>query len=294
MRKFLLILLLLFFTFEQPANAWDFSAFADEYKINKEVRAVKKLLKSQVKYANKNDFEKFISTYDEKYVSGDGFNLDVYSTMVKDLWGLYDGIEYAVEFKDININGNEARVELVETSFADIDIASNYDGELKSISNSVYYLRKINGKWKVVSDSVIDEITSMLYGDAKDLEVKLTVPNSINAGTDYLATLEFEPPAETFAIASIALDKVEYPQKSTKEVFRLMPEDNILERYFTSNKENLNEYIVASIGLTKTTVTDVSFNLSLTGFGYTIKRVNVIPNKDNFSEEVRSDNVENK
>ena len=56
-----------------------------------------------------------------------------------------------------------------------------------------------------------------------------------------------------------------------------MPEDNILERIFTSNNDNVNEYIVASIGLTKTSLTPSSLNLSLMGFGYTIRRVNVIP-----------------
>ena len=39
-------------------------------------------------------------------------------------------------------------------------------------------------------------------------------------------------------------------QVQTKEVFRSMPEDNILERIFTSNDNNKNEYVIASIGLT--------------------------------------------
>ena len=115
----------------------------------------------------------------------------------------------------------------------------------------------------------------MLYGDAKGLDVKLTVPELIDANTDYTASLEFLPPNETLAIASIASDKVEYPQKPTEEIFRPLPEDNILERILTSNNENADEYVVASIGLTKSKVTDASLKLSLTGFGYTIKRVNV-------------------
>ena len=50
-----------------------------------------------------------------------------------------------------------------------------------------------------------------------------------------------------------------------------------LERFFTSNGEDANEYVVASIGLTKTSIADLSLKLSLTGFGYAIKRVNVVP-----------------
>lgn len=278
MKKILITLLLQLILL--PANAFDFSLIINDCQTNKDIRAVKKVLKSQVKYANKNDFNKFISTYDEKYVNGDGFNLDIYSTLVKDLWALYDGIEYDVEIKNVLIKDNIATVELIETSYADLPASHAYSGELKSIANSIYKLHKINNEWKVISDSVIDETTSMLYGAAKDLDVVLNVPIQVNAGTDYTATLEFETPKEMVAIASIAADRVEYPQKPTQEVFRAMPEDNILERIFTSNNDNVNEYIVASIGLTKTSLTPSSLNLSLMGFGYTIRRVNVIPIKE--------------
>lgn len=292
MKKFILSSLILLLL-NLPANAWDFNGFKKNCVDVKETIAVKNLLKSQVRYANKNNFEKFIATYDEKYVNGDGFNLDIYSTMIKDLWALYGGIEYAVEFKNVDINGDEAEVELIETSYANLDVNEAYDGELKSVANSVYNLRKSNGKWRVVSDRVIDETTSMLYGEAKDLDVKLFVPNEIEPGVDYVATLEFEPPEETYAIASIAADKVEYPQQPTKEVFRVLPEDNILERIFTSNNDNVNEYIVASIGLTKASITDASLKLSLTGFGYTIKRVNVVE-KAISKEQMKDENVKNK
>ena len=292
MKKFILSSLILLL-WNLPASAWDFNSFKNSCVDIKETIAVKNLLKSQVRYANKNNFEKFIATYDEKYVNGDGFNLDIYSTMVKDLWALYGGIEYAVEFKNVDINGDEAEVELIETSYANLDVNEAYDGELKSVANSVYNLRKSNGKWRVVSDRVIDETTSMLYGEAKDLDVKLFVPNEIEPGVDYVATLEFEPPEETYAIASIAADKVEYPQQPTKEVFRVLPEDNILERIFTSNNDNVNEYIVASIGLTKASITEASLKLSLTGFGYTIKRVNVVPKTEN-EKQAKDENVKNK
>ena len=255
-------------------------AFTENFSIknlfqNKDERAVTKLLKSQVRYANKTDFDKFIATYDPQYVNGDGFNLDVYSKLVKEIWDTYDGIEYGIKINNIDIDGNKAIVELVETAYAEIKVSKVYDGELKSNSTALYTLEKKDGKWKVVSDTVLDETTSMLYGDAKGLDVKLTVPELIDANTDYTASLEFLPPNETLAIASIASDKVEYPQKPTEEIFRPLPEDNILERILTSNNENADEYVVASIGLTKSKVTDASLKLSLTGFGYTIKRVNV-------------------
>lgn len=282
--KKILVLAVIAFSIMQPAQAWNFASFSESIQQASEVRAVKKVLKSQVKYANKNDFKKFISTYDAKYVNSDGFDLDIYSSLVKDIWNLYDGIEYAVKIKDVTIDGEDAVVKLIETSFANFEVNATYDGELKSEADSIYYLKKRNGRWKVISDEVVDETTSMLYGSAKDLDIKLTVPTEIAPGVDYTAVLEFEPPKETFAIASIASDKVEYPQKPTKEVFRLLPEDNILERIFTSNTEDMNEYVVASIGLTQTTINDTSLNLNLTGFGYTIRRVNVISKNEKLNQ----------
>ncbi len=272
MKRVLSVLFLLLFL-NQTAFAWSWR------DLNSEEYAVKKLLKSQIKYANKADFKKFINTYDSKYVNSDGFNLDIYSSLVKDIWKTYDNIKYGINISKIVVENNKATVDLVETSYAKIPVSDVYDGELKSSANTVYYLEKINGEWKIVSDKVLDETTTMLYGEAIGLDIKLDVPNNIQSNTDYCVTLEFEPPKETIAIASIASDIVEYPQKPTKEVFRALPEDNILERIFTSNSQNVNEYIVASIGLTKSSICDLNINLSLAGFGYAIKRVNVVSNK---------------
>lgn len=274
MKKLILTLILLLFVI-QPSYSGGILA---DIKNQNDIRQVRRLLNSQVRWANKTNFDKFIATYDEGYKNSDGFNLEIYSNLVKDIWNTYDKIRYGIKIKSISVNGEEARAELTETSRADIPLPeTSYNGELKSLSESIYYLRKINGKWKVISDDVTDETTTMMYGKAKELDVKLTVPEKIEADTEYTATLEFVPPEDTMAIASLASDIVEYPQKPTQEVFRAMPEDNILERLFTSNNKNTNEYVVASIGLTQTSVCDLSIKLSLTGFGYKIKRINVIP-----------------
>lgn len=244
---------------------------------NNDTREIKSLLNSQVRYANRTNFDKFIATYDKSYVNSDGFNLETYSNLVKDIWDTYDKIVYGIKIKDISVQEDDAKVEVTEYSYADIPVSEKMDGVLKSESESIYYLKKMDGNWKVISDKVLSESTSMLYGDAKELDIKLTAPQNIDAGVEYTASLEFTPPENVIAIASIANDKVEYPQKQAKEVYRKFPEDNILERLFVSNSDNLNEYVVASIGLTKADVDDLSIKLSLTGFGYKIVRVNVVP-----------------
>lgn len=241
---------------------------------NNDEREVKSLLNAQVRYANRTNFKKFVNTYDKDYVNSDGFDLETYSKIVKDVWESYDKIKYGIKIKNVEINDNLAIVEVDETSSATIP-DEHMNGVLKSEANSVYHLKKVDGKWKVSYDAVNSENTSMLYGEAKDLNIKLTAPQEIEAGVEYTASLEFTPPENSVAIASIASDKVEYPQKQAKEVFRKLPDDNVLERLFVSNTDNMNEYIIASIGITKADINDLSIKLSLTGYGYQITRVNV-------------------
>ncbi len=274
MKKFLLSVLL--FILFSPSGYADGGFFSSDF-FDSNKRGVKSLLNSQIKYANKNNFDKFIATYDKNYKNGDGYDIDIYSKLVKELWDNYDNIKYSIKIKDITFEEDgTAKVSLIETSSADIPVTKKMSGILRSEADSIYYLKKINGKWKVTSDKINDEVTSMLYGDAINLDIKLSAPHEVTPGYEYTASLEFDPPKDTFAIASIAKDKVEYPQKQAKEVFRKLPDDHILERLFIANSDNANEYIIASIGLTKADIKDMSIKLSLTGFGYRIIRVNVV------------------
>lgn len=269
-RILLLIFVALFFTQNCFAFSWGIKPTDEE--------TLTSFFKKQEYYANKSNLKNYLKTYSTNYKSADGFNLETYSKLVRDLWAIYKNIEYDITIKKITVDKNTAQVEILEKSFAEIKTSKVYSGELNSNAHIIYYLEKIENKWKIVGDTVLDETTSILYGTAKGLEVKLSAPNNIKANTEYSAILEFEPPKNTIAIASIVSDKVEYPQEPSKEVFRALPEDKILERLFTSNNENTNEYVIASIGLTKSNVTPQNIQLSLTGFGYTMKRVNIIHN----------------
>ena len=190
MKKLLLLLCLTTF-FMQPSDAWSWRNCENDEK------AIKKLLSTHVKYANRTDLDKFIKTYDSKYINTDGFNLDIYSDLVKGIWEKFDNIEYSIVINDIEVNNDKATVELVEKSYAEIPLNNAYEGELKSESNAIYYLEKINGAWKITADKVLEETTSMLYGQAKDLDIKLTTPLNIEPNKEYTATLEFVPPKET-------------------------------------------------------------------------------------------------
>lgn len=277
-KLFLSIIISIFFI--SPSFAWNFDGFNNE-------RAVKNVLYSQIKYANKANFDKFIDTYDKDYKNADGLNLEKYSELIKTLWETSLNLKYENDIKNIKIDNDIATVEVTEYSSAKMPLMKDYDGQLISVSDSVYKLRKKNGKWKVIYESVSDETTSMLYGDLKNLDIKLNVPKTVQADEEYSASLELIPPNGTLAIASLTSEKIEYPQKKVQEVFRAIPEDNILERLFTANSDNLNEYIIASIGLTKTDICNLSVKMSLAGFGYVIKRVNVTSSESNVNEQTK-------
>ena len=95
MRKFLLTILLVFLLSQNCLAESNISGI----KLFENTRAVKSVLNSQIKFANRLNFDKFISTYDVNYKNGDGYNLDIYSKLVKELWDNYDNIKYEIMTK---------------------------------------------------------------------------------------------------------------------------------------------------------------------------------------------------
>ena len=150
MKKIILITLLSILL--TPASfAEENTPFFNLRILNNDTREVKSLLNAQVRYANRNNFDKFINTYDKNYVNSDGFNLETYSNIVKDVWQSYDKIKYGIKIKNIAIKDDSAIVQIEETSNAIIP-DKTMSGVLKSEADSVYHLKKVDGKWKVVVD----------------------------------------------------------------------------------------------------------------------------------------------
>ena len=137
MKKLLLTILLVFLLSQNCLAESNISGI----KLFENTRAVKSVLNSQIKFANRLNFDKFISTYDVNYKNGDGYNLDIYSKLVKELWDNYDNIKYGIKIKDIVFEDeNTAQVSLIETSSADIPMTKKMSGVLYSEANSIYYL----------------------------------------------------------------------------------------------------------------------------------------------------------
>ena len=249
------------------------------FKIRADKKAIKKALKLQEKYAAKYDIVGLSTLYHQDFVSADGFKKDVYFELIKDTWKSYPDIIYTSEIKDIRINGDLAEVDVYETSLAtttEIEQGVKIYGELNSISNGTYYLKQQNDKWLVISEKVKNEKSFLKYGDTRFVEMDLTSPEVTKAGEYYTASLKIDKPKDAFIVASICQDAITYPQQKPKEVFRNLPDDNILERMFIANKNGKNEYNIASIGMSKSrTVAFDKVQVYMAGLAFIMTRVNV-------------------
>ena len=249
--------------------------------------SIKYFIKKQNFLANRKALKPLLKTYSNDYINYDGYNKAEYETLIKDIWLSYPKITYKSDIEKITfLSSAEAEVYVKEYSKSKLPKYANLEGSLNSVSSTVYRLKKNGKKWLTLSDRVLDEDTSMLYGDAQKLDISLKAPQNVQPLKEYTSTLEIKNYNDDLVIASIAKEQIEYPHKVAKEVFRKLPDDGILERLFIANDNNKNEYIMASIGLTKTDINKEKIKVYLIGYGYKIIRVNV---NDNNLDEVGND-----
>ena len=118
--------------------------------------------------------------------------------------------------------------------------------------------------------------------DARFVKMELNAPSLIGAGEEYTAELKVDLPKDQIVIASINKERIVQPVKKDTEVFKRLPEEQILERVFNANTDNINEYAVASVGITKSEkIDDELMKVYMNGLAFIITRVNVVP-KNNF------------
>ena len=291
MKKFLILLMLTIL------SIGSLSAYADDLPIRQKLLnskptysnkySVVKFFQEHVYYANKNSIEDFLRLYSTQYISNDGFKLDSTTELFTDLWKQYNGIKYKNNVNSVAFYGDTAVVNVSETATAAI---ANDDkkGELKSFVDVIYYLQRKGKSWIITGENVLTEEIVISWGDAKSVAMYLEAPQLVGAGEEYSAKLYIAPPTGIFAIGSISTEIVSYPQKPQKDVFKKFASDYSLERLFTANTKNTNEYVVASIGYSRPTMSQASgFNMNLAGYACLIRRVNVVP--ENKYIEVKND-----
>ena len=144
-------------------------------------------------------------------------------------------------------------------------------------------MKKINDTWKIVSDEILMEETSLKYGLANKVNMNLITPMSVKSGEEYDLSLQIEKPKDIIALASISREEIVYPPVDYTEKFRKIPEVGELERVVRANNKNLDEYAIASIGLTKVTMNEekTKARIEILGIAYLMKRVNMDAIKKN-------------
>ena len=242
---------------------------------------VKNVVDLQTTYANKYDLEGLSSLYTKDFINSDGINKEIYFKLIKDTWETYPDISYKTQINKIEVGENYATVYVDEIAVAtsketveDLTVI----GELYSTSKCVYYLEKQGSKWLISSEKVLDETSTLKYGDARYAKIELNVPKQIGAGKEYTASLNVTTPIDSAIIASISKENIVYPQTKSEDAFRKLTDNSVLERVFTSNKDNVNEYAVASIGITRAqSVSDNQARIYMGGLAFIMTRINVTP-----------------
>ena len=222
------------------------------YKIN--YNDVKAVINQQTVYTNKYDLDGLSSLYAKDFTNSDGFNKEVYFKLIKETWETYPDIIYKTHINNIEFSDNYATVVVDETAIATSKETVgelSVIGELYSTSKCVYFLEKQGTKWVISSEKILDETSTLKYGNARYSKIELSAPKQIGANQDYTATLKVTAPKDSAVIASISKENIVYPQTKAEDAFRRLTGDNILERVFHSNSENVNEYTVASVGITR-------------------------------------------
>lgn len=259
-------------------------------------KEITNLFKKLDSYNEKSDIKKTKMLYSEDFVNNDGFDKTMYMKAVKSGYTSYENKKVTTKINSISVNDSYAVVHVTENGEAETVKPSDDIGDKGQIIASAdvyYYLQKINKKWQITSANVVDENFSILYGYAKNVYFALNVPNQIKANSEYTATLSFAPMKDVLVSASINHEPIIYPTPTTSKAFKTVNSDGVLERIFTANSDNYNEYVIASIGLSRPKmVAQNSYNIQLEGTAFVIRRVNVfkpitpkIPKKNSEKEK---------
>lgn len=280
-----LIILTLLLANISPAEAGIISAHKARIEQNRLYKSayndVKRVIDQQTVYTNKYDLDGLSSLYSKEFVNSDGFNKEVYFKLIKETWETYPDISYKTQINKIEVGENYATVYVDEVAVAtskETVEELTVIGELYSTSKCVYYLEKQGSKWLISSEKVLDETSTLKYGDARYADIDLNVPKQIGAGKEYTASLNVVTPIDSVIIASISKENIVYPQTKSEDAFRKLTDNSVLERVFTSNKNNVNEYAVASVGITRAeSVSDTQARIYMGGLAFIMTRINVIP-----------------
>ena len=252
---------------------------------------IRKIFEQYQKYTNSQNIDGFMNLHDESYVSTDGYNKNRLKELALEAWKEFPDVKYTIKVISVNVDIDNATVITTERMSGLSNASVEYikgTGYIDSESTAVYYLKKYSNDWRITSDFIINEKSSMRYGVAKYIPMKLDAPSIVAPNEEYTAILKINVPKHYVALVSINNEPITYPTERSTEVFRSIKADGTRERILTSNDGKKNENAIASIGIAKPQISNDAINVNLLGIAFLSSRVNVLEHK------YSSFNIENK
>ena len=291
MHKFILIVILVFgictqanvFASEKSSLPVEFKSigFHKKNEITPELQ-IKDIFINYQKYTNNKNLDAFLNLHDSDYLSADGYNKSRLKDLAVESWKEFPDVRYTIKVLSIDVDVDYATVitkeRLSGTTASGVEFVKG-NGYIDSESIAIYYLKRLSNEWKISSDFVISEKTSMRYGIAKYIPMKLDAPSIVSPNEDYTAILKMSIPKSYIALISINNEDISFPLQKSTEVFRTLKSSGIQERILTSNKGDKNENAVASVGIAKPDFKGNDLNVNILGIAFLSSRVNVIKHK---------------
>lgn len=257
---------------------------------------IRKIFQDYEKYTNSKDINNFAKLYDTTYRSADGYDLDRLKKLAIESWKDYPNVKYSVKILSLNIDIDNATVITNERLSGLTESGVDYikgKGDIDSESTSVYYLQRFSNEWRIISDFIISEKTSMRFGAARYIPMRLDAPSIASPNEDYTAIIKMDVPRDYVALVSLTNEPITYPIEKSTEVFRGLKADGIRERILKTNDGTKNENAIASIAIAYPDVKNDMINISIAGIAFMSSRVNVVKHKidtvSDLQEELATD-----
>ena len=243
---------------------------------------VENFYKKYNRYSSKNDIKKLKEMYSDSFINNDGFDKETIFKLMKEASDSYRNVSYDTEILNIEANDLYAVVTAKEIASGEtnskIPKIDSY-GQVSSELIFKNYLKKEDGKWKIIAAELISEKIALKYGEAKNMNVTMFAPQMIAQGSDYEVSVKVDAPEGCFVVGSIVNEQIKFPQTNKKDVLRAV-KSNELARMLKANTSGCNEYATISLGITRAHVEMPSVVIGMTGMAIVMSRVNVI-NKNN-------------
>lgn len=246
-------------------------------------QVVENVVKQIYKNTNNHNLDGLKKIISDSFVTNDGFCKKDYLLILKKNWELWSGLNYKYEIKSITVNGNHAKVFL--TSCGKMTDKGDGKSELKKMNMTAYseeilHFQKYGTDWKLQAIYTIDETTIMAHGSARFMNIDLQTPTLVDEDTDYCPKLKVDAPDYLIPAASLDNVPVEFPILTSDVFFKIIEDDNTLERVVRSNSDNKNEHVIANVAFTHPKVKkNNEISAEITGLYVVAKRVNVINKK---------------